>query len=113
MHRLSDSLFLKFMAGCKAYATTGGFESVCEAMYMQKPVLMVPTHIEQECNVIDAARSGAGVSAGEFDLDRLLGFVPAYTKSMEFNYWTRTAEAMFLFELTRIDCQPSNIYATM
>ena len=113
MHRLSDSLFLKFMAGCKAYATTGGFESVCEAMYMQKPVLMVPTHIEQECNVIDAACSGAGVSAGEFDLDRLLGFVPAYTKSMEFNYWTRTAEAMFLFELTRIDCQPSNIYATM
>lgn len=113
MHRLSDSLFLKFMAGCKAYATTGGFESVCEAMYMQKPVLMVPTHIEQECNVIDAARSGAGISADEFDLNRLLGFIPAYTKSMEFNYWTRGAEAMFLFELTRIDCQPSNIYATM
>jgi len=113
MHRLSDMLFLKYMAGCKAYATTGGFESVCEAMYMQKPVLMVPTHIEQECNVIDAARSGAGISANGFDLDLLLGFVPTYTKSMEFRYWTRTAEAMFLYELTRIDCQPSNIFATM
>ena len=113
MHRLSDTLFLKYMAGCKAYATTGGFESVCEAMYMQKPVLMVPTHIEQECNVIDAARSGAGISANGFDLDLLLSFVPTYTKSMDFSYWTRSAEAMFLYELTRIDCQPSNIFATM
>jgi len=113
MHKLSDTLFLEFMAGCRAYATTGGFESVCEAMYMQKAVLMVPTHIEQECNVMDAACSGAGVSASDFDLDLLLNFVPSYTKSMEFNYWTRTAEAQFLYELTRTDCQPSNIFATM
>ena len=112
MHKLSDILFLKYMAGCKAYATTGGFESVCEAMYMQKPVLMVPTHIEQECNVIDATRSGAGVTARDFDLDLLLRFVPTYTKSMEFVHWTRTAEAMFLYELTRIDCQESNVFAT-
>jgi len=113
MHKLSDTLFLQYMAGCKAYATTGGFESVCEAMYMQKAVLMVPTHIEQECNVMDAARSGAGVAAYEFDLDLLLGFIPTYSKSMEFNYWTRTAEAQFLYELTRIDCQPSTLFATM
>jgi len=113
MHKLSDSLFLQYMAGCKAYATTGGFESVCEAMYMQKAVLMVPLHIEQECNVIDAARTGAGISANEFDLDLLLGFIPGYIKSMEFNYWTRTAEAQFLYELTRINCQPSTVFAAM
>jgi hypothetical protein len=82
-------------------------------MYMQKAVLMVPAHIEQECNVIDALRTGAGVSANEFDLDALLGFLPAYTKSMEFNYWTRTAEALFLYELTRIDYQPSTIFAPL
>ena len=113
LHKLSDTLFLHYMAGSKAYATTGGFESVCEAMYMQKAVLMVPTHIEQECNVIDAARTGAGVSANEFDLDILLDFIPTYTKSMEFNYWTRTAESQFLFELTRINCQPTTVFATM
>ena len=113
LHKLSDTLFLKYMAGSKAYATTGGFESVCEAMYMQKSVLMVPTHIEQECNVIDAVRTHAGVAATEFDLDILLGFIPTYTKSMEFIYWTRTAEAQFLYELTRIDCQPSTVFATM
>lgn len=45
-HRLDDQLFLRYMAGAKAYATTAGFESVCEAMYLGKPILMVPTHIE-------------------------------------------------------------------
>jgi len=113
LHKLSDTLFLQYMAGSKAYATTGGFESVCEAMYMQKAVLMVPTHIEQECNVIDAASTGAGVAANEFDLDILLSFIPGYTKSMEFNYWTRTAESQFMYELTRLNFQESNIFATM
>ena len=109
MHQLSDTLFLDYMAGCKAYATTGGFESVCEAIYLQKPVLMVPTHIEQECNVIDAMRSGVGVSALEFDLNLLLDFVPTYTKSMEFRYWVKTADSLFVYELTKIYPQHSEI----
>lgn len=113
LHKLSDTLFLQYMAGAKAYATTGGFESVCEAMYLQKPVLMVPTHIEQECNVMDAVRSGAGVAATEFDLDKLLNFIPEYTKSMKFNYWTRTAETLFVSELTRLETEDSTIFATM
>jgi uncharacterized protein (TIGR00661 family) len=113
MHQLSDTRFLEKMAGCKAYATTGGFESVCEAMYMQKPVLMVPTHIEQECNVQDAIRSGAGVAANDFDLDLLLGFVPAYNKTTEFRFWTQQAESFFLFELTRLEYEGSNIWATI
>lgn len=49
------------MSSCRAYATTAGFESVCEAMYLGKPLLMVPAHIEQDCNAYDAARGGAGI----------------------------------------------------
>ena len=113
LHKLSDTLFLDYMAGCKAYATTGGFESVCEAMYLQKPVMMVPTHIEQECNVMDAIRSGAGVTANEFNLDLLLEYVPTYKKTMEFKYWTHTAESLFMYELTRIEFEASNVYATI
>ncbi len=109
MHALSDSDFLNYMAGSKAYATTGGFESVCEAMYMQKPVLMVPTHIEQECNVIDALRSKAGVSASEFNLDILFSFMLRYRKTREFKSWTETAEAQFMFELTRIGFEPDRV----
>jgi len=113
LHKLSDSLFLDYMARCKAYATTGGFESVCEAMYMQKPVLMIPTHIEQECNVIDAIRSGAGVSSPNFDLDVLLRFIPTYTKTSGFINWALNAETLFVNELTDIQTQSSNILATL
>lgn len=38
------------MQGCSGYVTTAGFESVCEAMYLGKPVMMIPTHVEQEIN---------------------------------------------------------------
>jgi uncharacterized protein (TIGR00661 family) len=112
MHQLSDTLFLHYMAGCKAYATTGGFESVCEAMFMQKPVMMIPTHIEQECNVMDAILSGAGISADEFDLSKLIDFVPTYKKTMEFKYWTRSAESIFLDELTNLGYEQSSVFAT-
>ncbi|MDD2799637.1 MAG: glycosyltransferase family protein [Bacteroidales bacterium] len=113
MHQLSDTMFLHYMSGCKAYATTGGFESVCEAMYLQKPVLMVPTHIEQECNVIDAMNSDAGVGADAFDLDKLLNFVPSYKKSMDFRYWSRSAETIFLEELTSFGVESSSVFATI
>jgi len=113
MHKLSDTLFLKYMAGCKAYATTGGFESVCEAMYLQKPVLMVPTHIEQECNVLDAIHSNAGVSANEFELDLLLEFVPKYNRTLEFRYWINSSESYFLAELTHIEPQSSTVLITL
>lgn len=99
LHTLDDTLFLKYMAGSRAYATTGGFESVFEAMYLQKPVLMVPTHIEQECNVMDAMGSGAGISADTFELDKLLDFLPQYKKSESFRQWVLLANESFLTEL--------------
>lgn len=109
MHTLSDTEFLNYLADSKAFATTAGFESVCEAMYMQKPVLMVPTHIEQECNVIDAMQSGAGVTADTFDLDLLMNFLSEYDKSNEFKYWLQLAESIFLYELTSIEPEPKTI----
>ena len=45
-HQIDDVKFLNGMANCRAYASTAGFESICEAMYLGKPVLMVPAHIE-------------------------------------------------------------------
>ena len=71
---LDDHAFLKQMSGCRAYASTAGFESICEAIYMGKPVLMVPAHIEQECNAYDAMCAGAGIISTSFSLDRLLEF---------------------------------------
>ena len=87
------------MAGCKAYATTAGFESVCEAMYMGKPVLMVPTHIEQACNAFEASSAGAGVVADDFELDKLLEYIPHYQKKTSFCNWVDQASYYILKEL--------------
>ncbi len=113
MHCLDDVLFLKYMSGAKAYATTGGFESVCEAIYLQKPVLMVPTHIEQECNVIDALNSNVGVGADSFNLDLLLDCVPSFNPNTEFRHWANAAESIFLTELTSFELCEDNFYVAI
>lgn len=91
-HQIDDAKFLRYMAGCKAYATTAGFESVCEAMYLGKPLLMVPAHIEQDCNAYDAARTGAGIVSDSFDLERLLEFSEDYRPDATFRYWVRSCD---------------------
>lgn len=97
-HQLNDTLFIRYMAGAKAYATTAGFESVCEAMYLGKPVLMVPTHIEQACNAYDAAQAGAGVVAESFDLDALLQLSKSHQPDLSFSHWVKQADWLILRE---------------
>lgn len=86
-HPLDDEAFLRQMAGCRAYASTAGFESICEAMYLGKPVLMVPAHIEQECNAYDAMMSGAGIANDSFALEALVKFAADYTPNDQFASW--------------------------
>lgn len=97
-HPLNDTLFLRYMSGSKAYATTAGFESVCEAMYLNKPVLMVPTHIEQACNAYDASLSGAGIVADRFDLDALLSLSKNHPENPAFRHWAKQADWLILRE---------------
>lgn len=71
VHDLDGRTFLEHMGSCHAYAGSAGFESVCEAHYLGKPVLAVPTagQIEQHFNAFDGARAGV-VRAGTWgDLD--------------------------------------------
>ena len=69
-HSLKDQKFLDLMSTCKGLVCTAGFESVCEAMYLGKPAMMVPVagHYEQYCNAIDASKHGAGIYSKEFNL---------------------------------------------
>ena len=89
---------VRYMAGARAYATTAGFESVCEAMYLGKPVLMVPTHIEQACNAFDAVHAGAGVIADRFDLDALLQLSQTHQPDLAFSHWVKQADWLILRE---------------
>lgn len=99
--QLDDTSFLKSLAGCKAYATTAGFESICEALYLGKPVMMVPAHIEQDCNAYDAVRAGAGIVCSKFDIDQLLGFTRSYYPHMDFICWASSSELRILREIEK------------
>ncbi|MBN7811089.1 glycosyltransferase [Algoriphagus sp. H41] len=74
-HQVNDRTFLQDMAACKGLACTAGFESVCEAMYLGKPVLMIPVagQYEQACNALDGQASGAGIASERFDFAKLAG----------------------------------------
>ena len=102
-HKLNDKVFLEYMKNCSGYVSSAGFESICEAMYLGKPVMMVPTEgqFEQECNALDAVKSHAGISSKEFDITKLMNYLPNH-KSVkeEFGTWIEQAEKMFLKELT-------------
>ncbi len=103
LHRLDDRLFLELMAGCAGYATTAGFESVAEAMWLGKPALMIPAHLEQQINAEDAAGVGAGIVADGFDLDKLLDFIPQYGADTEaFRRWVSRGEELFVRHLTTL-----------
>lgn len=101
IHRINDQKFLTFMEGCEGYVTTAGFESVCEAMYLGKPVMMIPAHIEQEINATDAAGVGAGIVSDSFDISKLIAYIPEYNHDTEsFRAWVDSAERVFVSHLT-------------
>lgn len=72
-HRVHDKNFLRDMAACKGLVSTAGFESICEAMYLGKRVMVVPIkgQYEQACNALDTVRSGAGITSDDFDFSKL------------------------------------------
>lgn len=101
-HSLNGSLFLDHLATCKALACTAGFETVAEAMYMGKPVLMVPVegHYEQFCNARDAHRSGAGVYSDRFALSKLLNYLPFHRGDQKaFRHWVDSGNERILHAL--------------
>lgn len=102
-HKINDSKFLDYMKDCSGYASTAGFESICEAMYLGKPVMMIPNagHYEQKCNALDASLSGAGIESNEFDLTKLLNYIPKHqTDPTVFRNWVHSADQLFLSYLT-------------
>lgn len=104
-HQLNDVKFLEKMKGCMGYASTAGFESICEAMYLGKPVCLVPTEnqFEQACNALDAVASGAGITRSDFNLDSFLSYIPTHKPTGEwFRQWVQKAPALFLSHLSAL-----------
>jgi len=80
---------------------TSGFETLTEAIYLNKPLIIVPSrnHFEQYCNSLDAKRIGAASVFDDFNSIELpeaknnLAFV-------SFKEWIKKADEMFLFHLS-------------
>jgi uncharacterized protein (TIGR00661 family) len=94
-HKIHGEKFLRLMASARGVACTAGFESVSEAAYLGKQVLMIPVenHFEQFLNARDAERTGIGLADTTFKLSRLLDPVrPAVTET--FRAWVDQAESI-------------------
>ena len=101
-HRLHGQRFLDMLARCEGIVTTAGFETMAEAMYLAKPLMLNPLnrHFEQHCNAVDGTQAGAAVESHDFDLDRLVSFVKRYNyDATPFRAWVQQAEEMFVREI--------------
>ncbi len=97
-HQLDDVAFLDAMSRSRGLMCTAGFESVCEAMYLGKPVYMMPAgrQMEQQCNALDASFSGAGIWGCDFDLERFLEYLPRHSKNgTPFRSWVDSGESLY------------------
>ncbi len=103
-HSIDNSLFVELMKQCKGYISTAGFDSICEAMYLQKPVFMVPVkgQYEQACNAIDGEIAGAGIRGSSFDISLFMNILPYYSSINSFHAWVNNAKSIFLEELTNL-----------
>jgi uncharacterized protein (TIGR00661 family) len=102
-HKINDAKFLNYMNDCSGFASTAGFESICEAMYLGKPIMMVPTagHYEQKCNALDAYLSGAGIISEDFDLTTFIEYIPVHKSNYkDFRKWVNKADQIFISHLS-------------
>ena len=105
VHPINDKLFLEKMSGARGLATSAGFESVCEAMYLGKPVLMVPIkgHYEQFCNSRDAHKAGAGIYADTFELSKLQKYTEQHNyENPHFKLWIANAKEKIYKEIESV-----------
>jgi uncharacterized protein (TIGR00661 family) len=102
-HQLDADQFLELMAGCRAVMCTAGFESVCEAAFLGKPVLMVPLegHDEQRLNAQDAEQAGVAIGHPTFDLDAL-ACLPRRASTAWFREWCLQADRALLDAVERV-----------
>lgn len=97
-HRVHDKNFLRDLAACKGLVSTAGFESICEAMYLGKPVMVIPVkgQYEQACNALDTVHSGAGITSTNFDFSKLENVIQTKSASENsFQDWISTWPSTF------------------
>ena len=105
-HQISGEKFLNLLRDCSTYISTAGFDSICEAAYLQKNILMVPTknHYEQLGNANDAVRAGLATMDSFFNIDLALEKQKTRqdNSSRVFKNWVDTKSDKILEVITNI-----------
>ncbi|MFC3417621.1 glycosyltransferase family protein [Algoriphagus hitonicola] len=92
-HRVNDRTFLADMAACRGLVCTAGFESVCEAMYLGKPVMVIPVagQYEQACNALEIEQNGIGIPSKSFDFGWFESQISEWeSQKLNFQIWQLT-----------------------
>ena len=73
LFNLDGKLFQEKMKVCKSVVCSGGFETSAEAIYQNKPLLMIPmpNHYEQHVNCNDAYLSSYAIYSESIDLSKI------------------------------------------
>jgi len=97
---LCGESFQKKMKICKAVVCSGGFETTSEAIYQNKPVLMIPikNHFEQNSNSLDAYVHNFAVYSNIIDLSK----IPNYQSGNKIWFDTYKEKLKNIFELYNI-----------
>jgi uncharacterized protein (TIGR00661 family) len=68
--------FLTSIVNCRGVITAGGFQTICESMYLKKPILCIPVkgQWEQQCNASALEISGLGLVGDLKDFEKLISF---------------------------------------
>ena len=63
IHPIDENNFLKKMANCRGVITAAGFTTPAEAIYLKKPLLVIPmkSQVEQQCNAFLLKKLGVTV----------------------------------------------------
>ena len=110
-HKLDGTKFLRMMAESRGVACTAGFESLNEAAWLGKPLLVVPVanHVEQYLNAMDAEKAGLAVASPTFDLTPLLT-QPLRHGDNSYRDWVRRAEPILLSIVEEVTRKPARIF---
>jgi uncharacterized protein (TIGR00661 family) len=89
---LDHNEFKEALMNSSAVIASAGFETVCEAAYLEKLVFLIPSenHYEQHGNMEDAMHSGIALSYTSFHPDQLKP-----VQRQEFISWCNRAEKIF------------------
>ena len=64
--------------------------------------MMIPAHVEQQCNAMDAECEMVGVASENFSIDRLIDFSREYEEDVEFRMWENHAETRILATIENV-----------